>query len=1073
MTNRILFLACIATLLCGFQPDRAAAQIRDRSLPSQSYYTGFFEFYAADYSDALRHYIRGANSAFKIGPDERFMDSACYWTMIGECHYHLGNYAEALVYYEQALELLLNYASGDWQQRIDPKPASIQPSNSAVQRAGITWHQSNRGNAVARIPGSFSMQFGRLDAARALVEGGVLQTPEIRAVDHAEIMRCVALAVYRRHRIKGILTQLDPFTARLLKGVKRLPTSTPVLGKWNLMMVGLANFSAGRNEKAATQINGALRLDSGLDHQLTPLGLLALARIAWAEGEEDAAAQLAIEASHSAAVFNQFDLVEDALSLGNQIHLSRERTTYPPLAPAIAWAGRNKARMMQTTMVIHSADGLIEQNEVAAAAEILQQTRRSMSGTDLGKSTLGAKIRFLNAAITFAKSEDGYPELARALDQFSRGSKWLFQLGLVNSSLSAGSISQRQAELAYERLLIDPLAMHWQRNPIETMSYLASPHVGSMEAWFEILLARKNSERAIEVAELIRRHRFFASLPMSGRVMAIRWMLTAPEDTLTAEALQQRSDVYARFPRLRESIKRTADIENELRKLPLNPPEKTDLQRKQQDLFVDQLRHSKFQESIFTALALTRQPADFVFPPQVGFSDISKELGNRRAVLASLETPSGFHQFVLTQQTRRYLGVIRQRDLRRKAAALYKTMGITDANNAIDAETLQGHEWKPVAADLKQLIFENYHDDQWENFDELVVVPDGLLWYVPFELLQTGTDEASWKNLNESVRIRYLPMVALASHARRTPATDSRFAVVTGKIHPKVDPEFVDPAFERLTDSITNAVRYSNRVKVPSNLLTTVVDTLIVWRDTKFDPGDLPYGLMPFQLDYGRVGGTLRGWMGAPWRGPENVIMPALSSGSAAGVKNRSDGHELFLTSCGLLASGVRSALISRWRTGGENSLELTREFVIRSQQMSTPQALYESAKFARDLELDFANEIRIKPDKETEPFKAEHPFFWSGNLLIDLAGHEEQNWDADPATPPIVMDLDQGDNAPDPKMDDVDEPAEKEELQFPDLNPVPGATPDDESKDADESKSSGEQPMDLPGDDDGSSDDG
>ncbi len=1016
----------------------AMGQMRDRSLPSADYYAGFPEYYAGDYSDALKIFVRGANSAFKIGPDERFMDSACYWTMIGECHYQMGNFAEAVVYYEQSLELLLTYAAGDWQQRIDPNPNSIQRSTSAVQRAGINWYQTGRGDAIANVPSSFSIQFGRLDAARALVEGGPLQPPEIRAVDHAEIMRCAALALYRRHSIKGITCQIDPFTARLVSGLSKLPTNTPVLGKWNSVVIGLANVSAGQPERAASQINNGLKFESGLDHNLTPIGLLALTQIAFDAGEAEVAATLALEASYSAGLFNQFDLVEEALSLGTRMHLAQSRSVYPPLTPAIQWAAQNKARLMQTSLLIQLADCLIETDSVDQAAETLVQTRRSMSNTDLNRSVLAARIAYLSAAMTFMNSGDGYPELQQAMTQFQAGSRWLFQMGLVNAALGSGSVSQRQAELIYEQLLLDPTEQHWKLNPMETMAFLTSDHVPAMEAWFEILLARKNHEQAIEVGELIRRHRFFASLPMSGRLLSLRWVLTAPEELLTAAAIAQRNEIYARYPKFQESVNRVAAIEKELRTLPLNPVEKTDDQKKQQALFVEQLKHSRYQETVISGLALRRQPADFVFPAASRYSDISKGLGPKQAVFASLQTGSGYHQFMITQQARHYLGVARTRDVQRGVATLYKKLGITDANNSVDTALLKGTEWKEKAAELKNLIFAKYHDDQWQNFDELVVVPDGVLWYVPFEILQTGGDETAWKNLHESVRIRYLPIVSLASQSNRPTQPESRMAVVTGKLHSKAVPELADQGFEKLADDVTNAVKFSGPAKIPSNLLTTVIDTLVVWADMKSDDRTDAFSLLPFQLDQGRNGATLRGWMLTPWKGPENIIMPMFSSAAADGVNARSDGHELFLTSCGLLASGVRCALISRWRTGGENAIELSRDFAIRIRSMSTPEAMYESMKFAQGLELNLENEIRVDAGKnQTDTVNAEHPFFWAGNMLVDLAGYDQ---------PADLIDAPFGDLNPNSKDANKPDPTDS----------VPGPPIDEDKGDNRESDGSG-----------------
>lgn len=984
MTQRIF----VASLLLAFSLPcvLCPGQFRNPSLPSPAYYSGFIPFYSADYGDALKQFERGANSALKLGPDARFMDSACYWTMAGECYYHMGNFPEAIGYYEQALELLLTHARGDWAQRIGPQPNQIQVSNSAVQRAAVNWHRSTRGSAIANVPNSFPVFFGRLDPAAALFEGGVVENPEIRPVDHREIMRCIALAVYRRGQIKGTTNNIDPFTNNLLSGLAKLPDETPVIGTWNLMVKGLADMSIGKYEQAVSKIKAGLQLGGGMDHDLTPIGLLALSRIALIQGEDEVAIGLALEASFSGAVFGQYDVVEESLDLATQIHLANNRTVPEQLVPAINWADRNRARKLQTGLLVGLADCQLEAGDTESAANTLNQARRSLARTDLARSVHAAKIRYLSSVLQYMEFNDGSDDLRKALELYAPHSLWRYQLALTNNALASGGITQRQTELVYEQLLVDPDENQWKYRPIEAMTYLTTPHVASLEQWFEILLARRNHEKAIEIAERIRRHRFYTSLPMSGRLLALRWICTAPDNLLSKNAKLQRDAIDAVYPNLRPSVNRIEAIERELRAMPLKPDDDSPDVRKQLDLFVEQQKHSRYQESVFAALALKRQPADFVFPAAVDYSRLSKALNPRQAVFSSLKTGSGYHQYVITQQTRRYLGVVRERDMRRGVANLYKALGITDANNALEASFLQGKEWQAKAAELKTLVFETFSDDQWESYDELVVVPDGVLWYVPFEILQTG-DQADWQNLHQSVRIRYLPMISLTSGSRPKNDPRTRTAVIVGKLHDKAEPEISEEAFEELADVVTNATRFTRQFKIPSNLFGCVVDALLVWSDIRYEARDSVYSLEPFQLDHGRDGSTLAAWLNVPWRGPQTIVIPGFSSAAAAGLKSRSTGDEMFLLSCGFLASGARSILISRWRAGGQSSLDLSRDFLIRSQNQAAVDAWFDACAAVRQTELDFDREIRIKqsPRNKVDSLLAEHPFFWAANMLIDL----------------------------------------------------------------------------------------
>ncbi len=1044
--NSISKCLLVLLLMLTFANSQACGQLRDRNLPSQSYFLGFPAFYSADYDDALRHFERGAVSAFKFG-DERFMDSACYWTMAGECHYHMGNYAEALVFYEQTIELLNYYSQGNWINRILPEQLQqVQRNDSADQIARINWFRSNRGQAVARVPSSFTMMFGRLDANRVIVEGGTFQPAELRGVDHAEILRCCALAIYRRYTIKGKTSHIDPLTAKLVSAVNRLPSGVKQIGKWNLMLRGLANMSAGRTARAVANIRDALQFEAGLDHQLTPIGLLSLARITHLEGDNKSAAQLALEASYSAGLFNQFDIVEEALSLGARIHLTENRSVYPPLNPAIAWAGSNKARMLQTSLLIRLADCFVESDSMDEARNSLKQTKRSMSRTDLNRGPLAGQIQYLTAAIKFFETGDGYDDLSRALNQYQKNSLWIFQLRLVASSFAAGTISQKQAESMYSLMLLDPSDKQWKDNPLETITYLSTPHVAPMEQWLELLLARKNHDKAIEVAELIRRHRFYASLPMSGRLLSLRWLLTAPQEVLSQNAQAQRNAFYDRYPAMKESVEKIDGLIAQLRQLPLKPDEDSPESKQQRDLYIEMLRTAELQESVIAGVALRRQPADFVFPKIVDYSRIGDSMKDHQLLIASIKTSAGYHQYAITKQTRRYLGVIRDRDMRRGVSSFLKKLGISDPVNAIDSATLTSTEWKEASLELKKLLFADFDDDQWANYKEVVIVPDGLLWYVPFEILQIGDNVNDSKNLNDVIKIRYLPMASMLVGGKRKTKNDQRVAVVTGKYHPKAELSITQRGFEELSDSITNAQSYNRAVKIPSNLTNAATDALLVWQNLKVSANEGPFSLTPFYADKGRPGSQLGQWLDAPWNSVDQAVLPAFTSNGAAGVRSRSDGSDLFFTTTALMASGVRSILISRWNPGGKNSVDISRQFMVESRNKSTVEALDISTRAARDLEIKFEDEIRVKPPrKDPQPFKAEHPFFWAGNMLLDLEGYDPPADDADDAADP-QDDADQDDaaNIPDDDAAPADDADDKTE---PDAVPPAPVIPDQPSE--------------------------
>ena len=95
-------------------------------------------------------------------------------------------------------------------------------------------------------------------------------------------------------------------------------------------------------------------------------------------------------------------------------------------------------------------------------------------------------------------------------------------------------------------------------------------------------------------------------------------------------------------------------------------------------------------------------------------------------------------------------------------------------------------------------------------------------------------------------------------------------------------------------------------------------------------------------------------------------------------------GNEIFLSVCGLMANGARTLLLSRWRTGGQSSFDLMREFVQELPRTSAADAWQRAILLTAGSRVNLEGEPRIKRAPTEDPPKANHPFFWAGYLLVD-----------------------------------------------------------------------------------------
>jgi hypothetical protein len=144
-----------------------------------------------------------------------------------------------------------------------------------------------------------------------------------------------------------------------------------------------------------------------------------------------------------------------------------------------------------------------------------------------------------------------------------------------------------------------------------------------------------------------------------------------------------------------------------------------------------------------------------------------------------------------------------------------------------------------------------------------------------------------------------------------------------------------------------------------------------------------PYDWAPAQIDRGKFGSSLGTWMQLPWGGPEQVVLPGFHSVAEEGLK-RGNGHEIFLTVCGLMATGARTVLMSRWRVGGQTDFDLVREFLRELPHVEASDAWRRSVTLTRATPVDPTREPRLRLSLTDEPPKATHPVFWAGYLLAD-----------------------------------------------------------------------------------------
>jgi len=428
-----------------------------------------------------------------------------------------------------------------------------------------------------------------------------------------------------------------------------------------------------------------------------------------------------------------------------------------------------------------------------------------------------------------------------------------------------------------------------------------------------------------------------------------------------------------KFPKYEAASRRVAELKQKLTELPTDAEERG-------TLLAEMTKLSLVQEAMLREIALRREPAECLFPPLRDTKEVQANLPAGTLVLAYISTTRQLHAFAMTKEQLGHWVPDSPGKIKTDLQELYKTWGLHDRTQPVPTNDLKDESWQPIAAKIAGPLTNQMKISDWEKYQELVLIPDKLLWFVPFEALPAGKDAK--EPLLAKLAVRYVPTLGLAIPDQRTERRDPRLAVVVGK------PNARDTAAE-LKQLVDNSVptqspfeRWDLTLPAPSHIAAQVCDRLLVLADTD-DTDKGPYDWAPLVIDRNKQGSRLDDWFALPWGGPLEVAFPSYRTAADSGLRKGGTGDEIFLSLCGLMSTGSRTALLSRWRLGGRSTSELMREYHQELGHVAAAQSWRRSVKLLWEAGLTVADEPRIR-GTPTEQISSQHPVFWSGYLLGD-----------------------------------------------------------------------------------------
>lgn len=956
-----------------------------RTVPTDTYFLVLGGYYQGNFNDALAGFQGCARGSIKAGPN-LWIDSICYQTMIGECYYQLGQHDKALEAYNAAARLFVKF--NDWLIPVRFPPAISPATNIAVRP--VPWGQSQRNVRLGHFPDKSLISQGSLDITQVIRQGGgTVQAPVLFPLNAQEIVRCTCLAIRRRGELLGPASPHDGLTNELIAVLSRRPVQPNHWSEtWIDVQLGLAFEAAGKDLQARPVLERAVVAQGEYDHPLTPTTLLALGRIALRAGEFNAATDLFAEAGYAAIPFADYGTLEEALRGGHSVHMQTNRAgLYPPLATAPEWARLSDLRYVQVSTLVMAGEALCYQGQPAAALKTLEAARVAMVRSWIQHAQLGARHQH---ALALAQYQSGqYPAgdaaLKAALAFQKTGSLWLYHIGLTDRLYVANGLSPRVAMELFTTLLRDPTGKDWVGDPLESLSVLVHAHPSAYEHWFDVALQRtdRDYKQAATIADLGKRRRFLASLELGGRLHALRWLLEGPPEMLDEQAALDRQQLLTRFPQYARLAQQASDLRAQLAAL---QPAADDAagQRDRLAKRGELARLGEAQEALLREMAVRREAAGIVFPPVRATEQLQAALPEKHAALVFHVTSRNVYGFLMTRENFAFWPIATPASLQQPIVSLLRDLGNFDANRQFKLSDLGATAWKRSGRELLDLLMKESKVELPYDFEELVIVPDGPLWYVPFEMLQT-LDGNETRDLLSGLRVRAAPLMGLAAGDPRPRRQSGRVGVALGKLFPNDDADVSRAAYEEFALHVPGSELVAGTAAGAAADLVGL-DGLVVLGDLAPVAKAGPFGLVPLPQERGGGGSTVADWARLPWGRPSFLVLPGFHTAAEnAAVRGTPEaGQEVFLAVCGLMATGPRTLLVSRWRPAGQTSFDLVREFVQELPHVSAAESWQRAVQLARQTPLVPPAEPRVKLAEDELPPPAEHPFFWAAYLLID-----------------------------------------------------------------------------------------
>jgi hypothetical protein len=924
--------------------------------PSPQYYLALEIYRSGDLGEA----IVAMEDALRSGRRDirgRWIDSIPALAMMAECHWQLGNIPAAKEYIDQVFQIAITNRGWlgrvDWQSAVQPGVQLSPPSYLWAEAA-----------AVRRVPVSDKVMFraGQPLSEAVLRRGGEIQEQTVRTMDIVEIARGLAIASYRRRILLGPLSGQDPLGSELLEAIKypadlQLPLGKTLIGS----MRTTAHFSS-LDDKQTIEVASQNAMFSGAAHPLSAITLLAqLSAMAGAE-TTDSVAPLALSTANIAAALKQPEFLGEAMQLAAGCCNAQQASAVRQAATTVAGAMLRESPLASLHCLIAGADASITAGDLESAATLLAQAQSLGSRRDVTLPRMNAYGAWVSARLAAARGSSagiaqstdfdkailqmtGFALNHRVRAQSLVSMPRVFQMALIRQSIGAnfGGNTGDQLLRAYSA---DPPIDVWRRDPVDALAGVLIDRSAAYLARVQLAGSVGEADPLLVAGDAMLAARFQQRLPLGGRIAQVR-ALAGTDDSLLDPAVVE----------LRNKLGRDM---SELRAAALAGG-------------VDPAQNDAL-EAKACAIAVSRVALPRISPPVLDEKLPVAKLPARTGLLTFINAGNQLYAAFAADGKVSTWTIAGANRLPNEVAQLLREIGVGKARGN---RLPENDSWREAASKLRSRLIPDDQQLSAERFDELIVVPDGPLWYLPFEILPVSDSQSPL--LGDQLAVRYAPTPGLAIKTTALPADNPTIGLSAELFFAPRDPEQNETMIKSLLDVIGQPVRLPQTPMIPTSLLEANVGHLVIAATRSSEKDTLLTSIATYDRD--SPYGTLAAWMRFPLQVPRSVVLFGMRTPVDQGQMG--SGEEIFMTLCALHVSGVRSVLLSRWAVGGESSAIALRELVQELPFAGLNSSWARARSVLRQSELNPESEpLLIKSEHARQGLTGDQPLFWAGYLL-------------------------------------------------------------------------------------------